>query len=533
MIMSFNMLYVEDNNADYNDILKHINEYNEEEKDRLPLKIERAISPDELEDKLSIQHRVVLADIYFDDQSTGASKNRLKDIKRIVKEWSNEHNMGRTIPIIAYSRRQTQEETLADSNGLFDIWDKKTSKPKYVTWQLAKLAQEMSRIQPDSYLQCLIRNMDTGPSWHKQVKTMAQKYNSGWTEYDQIDKAGTIIAEIAQGFKTGIQCKEMWDIMTEWEALGRAISPNTRGHSRHVINVFWLGYYILNHEHLKDIFQNFWADLKLSRSGMKDINEVPAIEAINNIWFYTGLFHDVCACIEKNKRLTSFQECLYSKLNCIGVSLSTSQQSLPDKTTKGLADILKDITKDLSEEIRPLVEKSIRESKPDHGFIGAIYLIKKIQQKMQNNYAHEAARAVIVHNLIGDFDLDINKKLSWENDPFACLLALCDQLQTWDRERGDETLADGSDLPVRAELLDLQISTPDDAKPYINISINYITRRHVEKNTVIRERVEDKLKKILLDNPYKALEKIMTPWPFQLESRFYLNRNHLTTLNFE
>lgn len=523
--MSFNILYVEDDDDDFNDILKHINEYNNEEKDRLPLRIERAKDPDELEDKLDIRYRIVLADIYYDDH------NRLKDIKRIVKEWSNKNNMGRTVPIIAYSRRQTQEETLADSSGLFDIWDKNTSKPKYVTWRLSKLAQEMSRIQPDSYLQCLIRNMENGPSWHEQVKIMAQKYNSGWTEYDQIDKAGTIITGIAQGFKTSTQCKEMWDIMTEWEALGRAISPNTRGHSRHVINVFWLGYYILNHKYMKGLFGKFWSKLLLSRGGMEDIGDVPPVEAINNTWFYAGLFHDVCACIEKNKKLTKFQECLYSKFKSIGVNLSASQQTLSGEITS-VEDILKDITKPLNEEITPLIEKSLTANKPDHGFIGAIYLTKKIKPVKQQNYAREAARAVIIHNLIGNFEEDINKKLSWENDPFACLLALCDQLQTWDRERGDETLADGSDLPVRAELLDLQISSHADTTPYVNISINYITRRHVEKNSVIRERVEDKLKKILQDNPYKALEKITTPWPFQLESKFYLNRNHLTTIKF-
>ena len=68
--------------------------------------------------------------------------------------------------------------------------------------------------------------------------------------------------------------------------------------------------------------------------------------------------------------------------------------------------------------------------------------------------------------------------------------------------------------------------------PIVNISINYITKRHVEKNIVIKGRVEDNLKKTLHANPYKALDKIERPWPFKLESKFYLNRNYLTKLNF-
>lgn len=454
--MSFDILYVEEDDDDFKDIEEHIHKYNNAEIDRLPINIERARNPLELKDKLDIRHRVVLADIYYDDPDTEESKNCLADIKFIVREWSDKNNLKKIIPIIAYSRRQTQEETLADSNGLFDIWDKITSKPTYVTWRLSKLAQEMSRVQPDYYLQCLIRNMKKGPPWHGMVKEMAKKYNSGWTEYDQINRAGTIITEISQGFKTGTQCTEMWKVMKEWEALGRAISPHTRGHSRHVINVFWLGYYIINHKHMEELYSKFWKKLLLNRGDMEDVGDIPYAEAVNTIWFYAGLFHDVCACIEKNKELTEFQECLYSKFKSIGVNPSIVQQkNISDKIE--VEKIIKDITKPLMDELTPLIEKSIKANRPDHGFIGAIFLNKNINSVKQKNYAQEASRAIIIHNLIGDFE-NINKKLSWENDPFSCLLALCDQLQTWDRERGDEALVQGSDLPVRAELLDLKIT---------------------------------------------------------------------------
>ena len=299
--MSFNILYVENSTEDYNDLLKYINEYNEENTDRLSLSIENAENPDELKHKLNIRHRIVLADIYYDNPETGEldSVNLLNEIKRIVQKWSDNNNEGRAIPIIAFSRRRTQKQTLADKEGLFDIWDKNTASYEYVVWRLSELAQEMSRVQPDSHLQYLIRNMTTGPSWHEQVKTMAQKYNAGWTEYDQIDKAGVSIVEIAQKFNTGTQCEEMWKIMTQWEALGRAVSPNNRGHSRHVINVFWIGYYILNHDKMKTMFNGFWTGLLYERDSMKEVKDVAPIDAINNTWFYAGLFHDVCACIEK------------------------------------------------------------------------------------------------------------------------------------------------------------------------------------------------------------------------------------------
>ncbi|MBU1568161.1 MAG: hypothetical protein KJ630_21375 [Proteobacteria bacterium] len=533
--MGFNILYVEDDDDDYKDILKHVTEYNEGAENRLPIQLDRAKDPEELESKLDIGHRIVLADIYYDNPTTNSSKNCLQDIKRIIREWSKINNSERTIPIIASSRRQTQLETLADHEGLFDIWDKNTSSSKYIVWRLSKLAQEMSRVQPDSYLQCLIRNMTSGPSWHDLVKKMAQKYNSGWTEYDQIDKAGTIIVEIAQKLNTSIQCKKMWNTMISWEALGRAISPYTRGHSRHAINVFWLGYYIINHNEMKGVFIRSWEKLLLNRGNMEDASNADATEAINSTWFYAGLFHDTCACVEKNQELEGFYNKLYGKFQNIGVRKTSNVEPFFNIEQEYVREFLKENAKSLSDEIVPIVIKSIEKRAPDHGFVGALYLIKEINEPAQKAYALEAGRALILHNIIRKFESSIKGKLSWDLDPFACLLALCDQLQTWDRERGDDNLANDSDLPVRAELLDLQITPPihpANSLPWMHVSINYITRRHVEKSTVLSERVEDNLKKILQDNPYEALGKIKQPWPFKLESKFYLNRNYLTTLNF-
>ena len=533
-VMSFDILYVENSKQDYNDLLKHINKYNEENTDRLPLSIENAENPDDLKSKLNIRYRIILADIYYDNPETGESDsiNCLNKIKHIVQKWSDKNNEGRAIPIIAFSRRRTQKQTLADKEGLFDIWDKNTSSYEYVVWRLSKLAQEMSRVQPDSHLQYLIRNMTTGPFIHEQVKMMAQKYNAGWTEYDQIDKAGVSLVEIAQKFNTGTQCEEMWKIMTTWEALGRAVLPNDRGHSRHVINVFWIGYYILNHDKTKKMFIEFWKDLLFERDSMKEVKNVAPIDAINNVWFYAGLFHDVCICIEKNSKLIEYYNTLYAKFDKLeNKAFNISKLSL-NGCGSSVNDVIQRVAKSLSIHIEAIVDSSIKKNTPDHGFVAAAYLTEKIIQNDQKYFAREAARAILLHNIMGDADFKINEVLSWAKEPIACLLALCDQLQSWDRERGDEVASKDLDFPTRSELIDLQISQPDNSIPLVNISINYITRRHVEKNTVIKSRVEDNLKKILQANPYKALDKIKRPWPFKLESKFYLNRNYLTELIF-
>ena len=93
--MSFNILYVENSKEDYHDLLNHINKYNEENTDRLPLSIENAENPDELRNKLNIRHRIILADIYYDNPETGEpdSVNLLNEIKRIVQKWSDNNNL--------------------------------------------------------------------------------------------------------------------------------------------------------------------------------------------------------------------------------------------------------------------------------------------------------------------------------------------------------------------------------------------------------------------------------------------------------
>lgn len=241
--MAFNIIYVEDDHHDYRSIEKAIKKYNEANLPATePLKVSRAHDPEDLRGKLDFNFDVVLADIYFDD------RNCLSDIIKYIKDWGVKKNSGRPLPIIAYSARASLIECLKNKNELYDIWDKNTTTPEFVAWRLSKLAVELTHFQPDSKLQSLIRDMPCGASWHNQVIEMAEKYNSGWTEHKQIIEAGKSIQRIARALGVWEECEPMWRLMTDWEFLGRAISHTTRGHARHAINVFWLGYYFIHHK---------------------------------------------------------------------------------------------------------------------------------------------------------------------------------------------------------------------------------------------------------------------------------------------
>ena len=313
---------VENDDRDYEEVNEAINKFNEKSYSE-PLEILRANDPEDMKAMLAPHFDIVLADVYFDDPKTGERDkvDRLEDIIKYVRCWGDEYNGGRPLPIIAYSRIATLEYCFKWNDSLYDIWDKNTAFAEYVTWRLSKLAVEISRIQPDSHLQRLIREMTNGASWHENVKEMAKDYNSGWTEIDQIERAGHSVYKIAGHLEVFEACQPLWDIITEGEAITRAISHRSRGQARHVINVFWLGYYLLHHQYLHDWFAYRWQDLLNNRSKMGEVRDDDPFEALSNIWFYAGLFHDVGRAVEKLKEFSAFHDKLFQAFRDLPVSL--------------------------------------------------------------------------------------------------------------------------------------------------------------------------------------------------------------------
>lgn len=111
------------------------------------------------------------------------------------------------------------------------------------------------------------------------------------------------------------------------------------------------------------------------------------------------------------------------------------------------------------------------------------------------------------------------------------MLLLCDQLQTWDRERGTDSIKDGNQ-PSRAELSAMEITTDANGKPHINMSIDYIAPAYLEHSygqyTTAREDLIDILRK----NPYRALRRIQKPWPFELHVQCMLSGESLYSKDF-
>lgn len=524
--MSFNILYIEDNPKDWKRLQNAIAEHNRMSP---PEKIELIWAKDtvELEEKLDHTIDIVLADMYL-TPSPFDKGDRLRDVIYIVNRWCEKNEAGRPIPIIAYT--VGGEDAFKNKNDLYDIWDKNTTSVEYVTWRLANLSKEITRIRPDALIQTLIRttvDKSNAVSWHVDVLEMIKRYDKGWTEADQIERAGKAIENIAQRLKVWESIRPMWNVVKNGEFLWRAVSPYARGHARHAINVFWFGYYLLHQEPLRTFFIEKWKYLiDNDRSKIGTVKKESIFESIQNIWFYTGLFHDMALCLEKFAEISEFQRDLYASFNDLKLKI----QDIPYISTNDIDEyaniLLNEFTDPLKTQLKDAWNKKLKDNKADHGMLSALKLIQTITESRQDCFAREAARAIAIHSLIGKLDKDKIANLTWETEPFACLLLLCDQLQTWDRARGDRKLSD-NDGPERAELSELQISEKDNP-PYIKISIDYIAPSHLKHAPEIYERVKDELDFILRDNPGRAINRICGGWPFSLRVEFSLSKDPLS-----
>jgi hypothetical protein len=534
-------LYVEDQSDDWKDLNDALKKRSKQDKST-PLSIKWAKDPKEVKSKLTLGTKLILADVYFpidseeiseDDGHLGEVKteDRLDEVIRNVQEWSKDQKILRPLPIIAYTSRgeHALERCLRKKGSLYDIWDKSSASTEYVAWRLTEIAKELSRIRPDARTQQLIREMKGGASWHEDVIDMTRQYESGWTEYDQIDRAGVSIQNIA--YKIGIwkQCEPLWRVMIEWEALDRAVSRKRRGHARHVINVFWLGYYLIHNKYLRELFTQYWNKLVKNRKNMEAVAEDEPLESLSNAWFIAGLFHDVGGSVEKASEVNKHLANIIAVFGELAPTISSCQHKPTEEFMKMAREWLHDFDEPLISLIEPVVIDGIKKNEPDQGVVGAVHLRNAISTGKQRIYAIEGGRAMSLHNIFPKLTGN-TLPVSWEADPLVCLLLLCDQLQTWDRETNSEALRD-SDQPTRAELSALTI---DKEAEYtvVKMSIDYIAPKHLDHSFELYTRVKDKLREILRKNPYNALDRIAVPWPFKLVVECTLSGEKLTTMEF-
>lgn len=515
--MTFRVIYVEDEPDDVKRVKTATATRRWTEMD---LEVVHVDDPSKLADALNWDVDLVLADVGFANAEKG-DDDRLSEILDAVRMASNPIGApagDATIPVIVYTQRTDDLEKLLHDRrrDLYDIWDKAVATPEYVAWRLGKVARELERIRPARLLQKLVAALAHGPSWHPIVKEMLAMYGTGWNEVDQISRCGESIKRIA----TTLGCPDgetMWQQIADWELIDRAANRRVRGHARHALQVFWLGYVILNDDKMRSLWEGVWKKLMSKRPNADLVESAGWREGLNAIWFFTSVFHDVGYVLQDGqavveavgKAAKNYDVVWFIEGQADGpryVPLVTDAFEAI-KQTEGYAELHTALTK--------FWDDTHAAGKPDHGCASAARILGARKSNTKCNWwLTEAGRAAALHSA---FDkVPVPSLISFPDDPIACLLLMLDQLQTWDRERPEKLLEE--DWPERAELVELAIGP----KQRIAMSIRYIVRPHVELSAPLFKRVEGKLGDVLDKFPVAMFRALGAKLPFKVEVKFLL-----------
>ncbi len=520
------ILYVEDRLPQFQDIEKALGD------SRMvghpPLELRHAASPDDLTEDLLENVDVVLADVFFpvrkdpseSDISRQKTRPRLGDIIKRVQQHDEKRAKGgnrRRTLIIAYSVRGSLKEITPFEDDLFDVWDKHTADPAYVAWRLRRLAQTTQRLRPDHYLREAVARCNDDAFLKRDVSTMLERYDGRWTEGDQVDQAGGVVEEILS--TRGMHdLFALWQVMPKWELLGRAVSPVWRGHARHVLNVFWLGYVLLNDPGTANLMRELWKKSCQRYDDLPKLQQMDAGETLNLAWFYAAVFHDIAYCVEQSSATLNVLQSLIKNFEPLATTQAVASVADIKRDSERLIDRLF-VPEIAVRVIVKAIEAAAASGKPDHGMVAALTMIRRAEGTRDAEVIKVAAEAVALHNVLADVTTPV---IEWSRHPLAATLLLADQLQTWDRERDDQQeKRPEDDRAQRAELTHFAVEPG--IVPTVRLHINYIGPEHLQYAPALTSRERRRLEGILRAKPVATLSRLGGEWPFALGIKCFLD----------
>lgn len=537
--MPLHVLYVEDREYDVELLERALESSNADKPMWSKVHLKRIPHPSNLPDALSEQPDVVLADVYFQPKDTSPPEpetDHLNEIIQRVKQWDNKSPYGFPTPVIAYTSRgpSTLKKCLERGEALYDIWDKNSASPEYVAWRFQGLASELQRHRPDTTIQKLVSSIPSEfcPPWHHHMLNLIKSYGEGQTEYEQVKKCRDPLQSILNELdaKHSVALMALWDVLAESEPLLRAVAPKLRGIARHSINVFWFGYWLINHPSLQDEMSNLWITMRDYRDA-PELKAVNPIEGFNAVWLLASLFHDAGKFHEYGKAITEVSGKFFKEFGSFEMGSPSWSTGKTNALPKAIEHVLFKLSKKkddpMVDSLNKYIKKRSQQEKPDHGAVAAAYLLNigggADSTDIFSQYANEAARAVLLHSCLPNvFDTlpkdkrDSCPHIEWQRDPVASLLLFCDQIQTWDRH---DTTKEMKDYPDRAELsyLDTELEEAN-SKPRIRGCIDYIAPSRVDMYPELRKDISTSLNKVILEKPKDTLLHVLPEgtWPFSV-----------------
>jgi len=229
--------------------------------------------------------------------------------------------------------------------------------------------------------------------------------------------------------------KEMAQSFLKQDLMSHISNPKAWGHSKHVLNVFWLGYFILNSQLLSDEA----AVTKIAKTCFLTEKELEnPIKSINRAWALASLFHDIGLIGEKLDHLIKNSNAILKnypwknsddKIEVLKINYSMEERR----------DMLKNTFAKLGGLLGPFhteVDTAFKLNL-NHGVLSAVTILDRFGNDDIKGSIQTAALASAFHKI--EFQAN---ELKFSKFPIACLLKFCDEIQTWERETGLELKRD-------------------------------------------------------------------------------------------
>ncbi len=362
----------------------------------------------------------------------------LRDIIDCVR---NRGGVNKSIPIVLFTQfeNRLQNKHAEVLEALEDVWSTANVTRLYLAWRTKRLVDRSgrARIPQLALVNTLLAALEAGAPlpWKNEVHDLLKAYRTATTPIARAQEARKGLTALFRKLASGREGDKVWletafsrclNALSYAENVNLAASPDTWGHFLHVVNVFLLGYYILNF--------GGWDFPALARA---EFGNTPAdpVEALNQSWVLASVFHDAGKAAENlkdlKKNLNNLLETIDPKSRC--EIAEPHWRTLKVVGGKPLSDWL--------EHTVPSMEgRSV-----DHGLL-SMEVIRSLKRYAPDwsQQIDSAAHAAALHNLWPmeaegkQKDPNCIPKITFCESPIAALLILCDQLQVWERENRAE-----------------------------------------------------------------------------------------------
>lgn len=458
----------------------------------------------ELHDRLERnRYDLIVTDAYWPENGSNDSTGRQRFLlPEIVKEVRNADDYRVKIGVLTQFGEELFGGEVEECLSKVDyVWYKDTTTQTFLAWQVRRIQETVSRTFPNHLLLSKLRSMveasDSKAPNKLLIASIIRGYTSHRGEPNKVEAILGHLSSIADDCGLESEYRSLFESFKKSEPVNVAGNINAWGHLRHVLNVYWLGYYLLNSGHL-DLTDAWRAYLGKTKSGNLDLsNEDEMRRQLNAAWFLAATLHDIGLIGERITSISHDASAILSSfdvgkwdIHCQGIIADQEQL---------LSKLYGAVTSTTEEWLRKIVTKC--GSRVDHGLLSSFVILKKMESKSRDPVVVRAASAAAaIHNLLKkavDDGESISLRLS--DDPIAALLVICDQIQVWERDTGYERLH--SNIPLEAaELREIELGDRG-----IRLAIRYYPFREIlpqdtamgRMSQSIVEVIQNKLKPIL------------------------------------